>query len=35
MNTIKKYNNINKNYNNSKSTKLGIKTKVKTTPYND
>ena len=32
VNTIKKYNNINKNYNNSKSTKLGIETKVKTSP---
>ena len=32
MNTMKKCNNINKNYNNSKSTKIGIETKVKT-PY--
>ena len=32
VNTIKKCNNINKNYNNSKSTKLGNETKAKT-PY--
>ena len=32
VNTMKKCNNVNRNYNNSKSTKLGIETKVKT-PY--